>query len=93
MHKSAATIPCPHCGEQINKNAKACPFCGSDEQTGWSDRTYLDSIDIDDDVDYDELVRNEFPEKSAAPKKRSWIVVAGAVVLLCFIAAMLKILF
>ena len=93
MHKSADTIPCPHCGEQIKKNARACPFCGSDEQTGWSDRTYLDTIDLEDEVDYDELVRNEFPEESKAPKKISWIAVAGAVVMLCFIAAMLKILF
>ena len=91
MHKNAEKIPCPHCGEPIKKNAIACPSCGSDEQTGWSDRTYLDDIDLGDEIDYDELVRNEFPGESAAPKKNSWIAIAGAVVLLCFIAAMLKI--
>jgi hypothetical protein len=92
MHKSAEAFPCPHCGEYIKKNALACPFCGSDEKTGWSDQTYLDNIDLGDDVDYDELVRNEFPGKSAAPKKIPWIAIAGAIVLFCFIAAMLKIL-
>jgi len=26
---------CPFCGEMISDRAKACPHCGSDEQTGW----------------------------------------------------------
>ena len=92
MPKSLKTIPCPHCGEYIKKDARACPHCGSDEQTGWSEQTYLDSIDLEDEVDYDELVKSEFPEESKVPKRISWVAIAGAVVLLCFIAAMLKIL-
>ena len=87
------TFPCPHCGEMIKKNAKACPFCGSDEQTGWSEQTYLDTIDLGDDVDYDELVSNEFPELAPSSKKKwSCKTVVGAAVLFFFIAAMLKIL-
>ncbi len=58
--KSAQTINCPYCGETIPRNATACPQCGSDEQTGWSEGTYLDGIDLGDDVDYEELRRNEF---------------------------------
>jgi hypothetical protein len=89
MPSNTDTVPCPYCGEAIKKNAPACPFCGSDEQTGWSDSTYLDDIDLPGENEYEELVQNEFPEKSNRPKKFPWIAIAGALVLACFIAAML----
>jgi uncharacterized membrane protein YvbJ len=91
MHHESGYVPCPHCGEQINKNAKACPYCGSDEQTGWSDQTYMDDIDLGDDIDYEDLVQKEFPKSTPALKKISWITVVGAIVLFFFIATMLKI--
>ncbi len=28
---------CPNCGAEVPINAKACPECGSDEETGWSE--------------------------------------------------------
>ncbi len=28
---------CPNCGAMVPANAKACPECGSDEETGWSE--------------------------------------------------------
>ena len=31
---------CPFCGAQVPQGALACPECGSDEQTGWSDDLY-----------------------------------------------------
>jgi hypothetical protein len=85
-------VSCPHCGGPLNKNSKVCPHCGSDEQTGWSDNTYLDTIDLDDDVDYEDLVNKEFPDHSSVRPKLKWTTVAGAIVLFFFIAAMLKIL-
>jgi uncharacterized membrane protein YvbJ len=91
MHHESAYVPCPHCGEQIKKDSKACPYCGSDEQTGWSDQTYMDDIDLGDDIDYDDLVQKEFPKSSIASKKNSWIAIVGAIVLFFFIATMLKI--
>ena len=33
---------CPHCGANVPQNARACPECGSDEDTGWSkEATYV----------------------------------------------------
>jgi len=93
MPDNRGMAPCPHCGEMIKNTAKACPHCGSDEKTGWSERTYLDGIDLGDDVDYDEMVREEFPDSSPVRKKLSWKVIAGAVVLFFFAAAMLKFVF
>jgi hypothetical protein len=91
MRRDSFTVPCPHCGEYIKKGAKACPFCGSDERTGWSDTTHLDGLGIDDEIDYDELVRSEFPENAPPPpKKLSWIALAGVIVLIFFVAGIIK---
>lgn len=49
---SAAFEPpgdCPNCGEYVPPGAPACPHCGADEHTGWSEETYLDGIDLPDD--------------------------------------------
>jgi len=85
-------ISCANCGGPFNKDSKACPHCGSDEKTGWSENTYLDSIDLGDDVDYEDLVSKEFPQHVKTRHKTTWITIAGAIVLFFFIAAMLKIL-
>lgn len=37
---------CPHCGAELRAGAKFCPECGSDENTGWSEDTYLDGVSL-----------------------------------------------
>ena len=87
------TFPCPVCGDTVNVGAHACPHCGADERTGWSDQTYLDGIDIGDDVDYDELVQNEFPAKGNPGRKPvPWTAIVGSILLLLALAGLLKIL-
>lgn len=53
---------CPVCGEDVPRNARACPECGADELSGW--REDADSEDAlagtEEDFDYDEFVRHEF---------------------------------
>ena len=52
---------CPNCGASVPPNAKACPECGSDEETGWSDATETDGLDIpDENFDYKDFVKKEF---------------------------------
>jgi zinc ribbon protein len=52
---------CPHCGAEVPSDARACPECGSDEQTGWSDRAHTDRLGIpDEEFDYEEFVKEEF---------------------------------
>ncbi len=70
-------------------NAKACPECGSDESTGWSERAQSQSasdrlgIPSDEEFDYDNFVKEEFgekkPEKSGM--KLFWTAVAVATLL------------
>jgi hypothetical protein len=91
--KTNETFICPVCGGTVSLGSHACPHCGADDQTGWSDRTYLDGIDLGDDIDYGELVENEFP--SEVPRKRPnvpWTAVVAAILLLLSLAGLLKIL-
>jgi hypothetical protein len=37
MKMMPETFPCPNCGAAVPLKAKACPECGSDEETGWSE--------------------------------------------------------
>jgi hypothetical protein len=82
---------CPNCGGEVPANAKACPDCGADENTGWSESTYLDGIDLPDDHDYEESLQKEFGggSKSSQQAKKKWIIITGAVVLALFIVGVL----
>ncbi len=37
---------CPNCGAEVQIKAKSCPDCGSDENTGWSEDTMYDGLDL-----------------------------------------------
>jgi hypothetical protein len=80
-----ATAPeiCPHCGAQVPLNATACPECGSDEKTGWAEGADTSDLDLpDQDFNYDEFVRKEFPRESPIPRGIHWFwwLIAGALV-------------
>ncbi len=67
---------CPHCGAEIPPNAKACPECGSDEQTGWAEEAHTGALDLpDQEFDYDDFVKREFGSspKPAGIKPVWWI--------------------
>jgi glutaredoxin len=91
--KTNETFICPVCGGTVHAGARACPHCGADERTGWSDSTYLDGIDLGDDIDYDELVENEFPAEGPRTRRKiRWTVIVAAILLLLSIAGLLKII-
>ena len=57
---------CPNCGAAVPANATACPACGSDEQTGWSEQAHSADLGLpDEEFDYSEFVQREF---STQPK-------------------------
>lgn len=87
--KTNRTKVCPYCGETIAYTAAACPECGSDEQTGWSQNTYLDGIDVGEEIDYKEIKENEFgtSKKQQLP---TWQMVTGLLMILLFIVLLLK---
>lgn len=62
---------CPHCGAEVRDGARACPECGSDEQTGWSDQAQADRLGLpDESFDYAEFVQREL--KGRPPRRRRW---------------------
>ena len=64
---------CPHCGAEVPRSAKACPVCGSDDQTGWSSQARHDSLDLpEENFDYDDFVKREFSGKKPIPRGIHW---------------------
>jgi len=75
---------CPQCGAEVPPDARACPECGSDEETGWSEAARLQQLGIpSEEFDYDEFVREEFGEEpSPLPRPNGisffwWLVAIG----------------
>ncbi len=65
---------CPNCGAEVPRSAKACPACGSDEQTGWSDEARVGGLDLPDEkFDYDDFVKREFGGESPVPRGVHWV--------------------
>jgi hypothetical protein len=79
---------CPQCGADVPANAKACPACGSDETTGWSEEAATDRLDLPrDDFNYDDFVRQEFGPNSPVPRGVPWFWWVIAVALLIALVA------
>ena len=79
---------CPNCGAELPKKARACPECGSDEKTGWSERAASDGLDLpDESFDYDDFVKREFGAKEIRPRGISWWWWLVAVILLIIFTA------
>lgn len=85
-------MTCPNCGAEVPERARACPECGSDEQTGWSSEAQTPGSTLpDDEFDYDEFVKKEFGQGTHVPRGVHWfwwVVAVG--VLLMFIAFWLR---
>ena len=81
---------CPVCGEDVPRNALACPGCGADDRSGWrEDAAIYDGADLPDEFDYDEYVREEFGT-SIKPRGISsfwWIVAVLIIIALCLVYA------
>jgi hypothetical protein len=70
---------CPHCGAQVPAKARACPACGSCDQTGWSEEADGGGLGLpDEEFNYEDYVRREFGPAPARPRgiSRFWWIVA-----------------
>jgi hypothetical protein len=66
---------CPVCGAEVPPNARACPECGADEHTGWSEEAGAEGLDLPDEkFDYEEFVKREFGGgKNPKPRGIHWL--------------------
>lgn len=82
---------CPNCGAEIPKRARACPECGADERTGWSEEAAAGGLDLpDEEFDYESFVQEEFGKKGPVPHGMHWIwwaVALAMIALLVFLWA------
>jgi predicted RNA-binding Zn-ribbon protein involved in translation (DUF1610 family) len=85
------SFECPHCGAEVPAQAKACPECGSDENTGWSADRHYDGTGIEEPeaFDYDAWHRRETGQ---APRRSRagwlWWLVAVVLAALLLLAAL-----
>jgi hypothetical protein len=64
---------CPNCGAEVPPKSKACPECGSDENTGWSDDAHRESLGLpEENFDYDDFVKREFNPEKVKPRGLHW---------------------
>ena len=78
---------CPNCGAEVPARAKACPECGADEKTGWSDKTIYDGTDIEDpgEFDYEDWKRREVKGRSPRRTRKQWFWWVVAVLILALV--------
>ena len=79
---------CPTCGATVPPDARACPGCGSDDDTGWSEQAYAPNPDLpDEDFSYDDFVKREFEDKPAARSGLhwGWWILAAALAAACLL--------
>lgn len=82
---------CPHCGAELPAGAKFCRECGADDEMGWNEEDASSAADLpegysnDDDFDYDDFVRREFPDQAdpTARSSRSHRLWVAIVLILC----------
>lgn len=66
MNRQRSTVPCPHCGAEIDESAEFCRHCGSSAEDGWGEPDGAFDDDPLDDFDYEAFVRDEFGRSPAA---------------------------
>ena len=69
---------CPNCGKELPTDAKHCPECGSDDNTGWKDDLNADIPQEYTDEDYENFIQKEFGKKK---HKLGWLIIAIIVII------------
>lgn len=73
MKRNAPPENCPNCGAEVPAHAQACPACGADEKTGWSEEAHVGGLDLPgESFDYEDFVEREFGKKKVLPHGISW---------------------
>jgi RNA polymerase subunit RPABC4/transcription elongation factor Spt4 len=86
MPRTNEPFLCPNCGAEVPAKAPACPECGADEKTGWSDDTIYDGTGIEDpdEFNYEDWKRREVEGRWTRRTSKQWFwwAVGGLIVAL-----------
>lgn len=82
----AHELECPHCGALLPANARFCRHCGADDEVGWADDAD-EGYAADDDFDYDDFVRREFPDEPPPNSRNTFYVTVVVLLILAFTLA------
>ena len=83
---------CPNCGADVPRGALACPECGSDHDTGWKDfADVMGQASPEDEFDYAEAFDKEFGRQIVPTNVKPIWWITGVILLLIFIAGIIKI--
>ena len=64
---------CPNCGAEVPPDARVCPECGSDENTGWSEDADRERLGLpSENFDYEDFVKREFSREKVKPHSIHW---------------------
>jgi hypothetical protein len=99
--RSSNDFVCPYCHARVPEGKTACPACGSDEETGWSDDpdvwsdANLPGGAEEDDEDYEEWLERDRPDQmDRSPveliKQSGWLLVVAILVGLIVAGMMFK---
>jgi predicted amidophosphoribosyltransferase len=85
---------CPHCGADVPCEALFCRQCGADTESGWNDDSPADPPAgyYDDDFDYAEFLRDEFPEQAESAPLWTAGRIAKVLIVVLLVAGLLWIL-
>jgi hypothetical protein len=77
---------CPNCDAEVPDGARACPECGADESTGWSQSAHCDRLGIpdpDEAFNHDEFVRHELSGNPPGQRRPAvwWTLTAAVLVI------------
>lgn len=69
--RGGATFECPNCGAEVRQGARSCPECGADDETGWSEDTMYDGLDLPDPgYGKESMDERSVPRKKGPPVAR-----------------------
>lgn len=83
--KPDAPETCAICGATVPPTARACPECGADERTGWSEQSVYDGLDLPEEQSGLSGSRERSPDDRFKRGSRAslwWIVVAVILVVM-----------
>ena len=78
---------CPNCGTYVQPRAKSCPECGASQETGWSDETESDGLDLPQNDDFDD--EDFFARELGGPEEKPHFHWAWWLVAIALLAALL----